>query len=108
MDIKISKSARTCCACNHSFEHEEPFTSILLPNDQELNRSDYCETCWTEQPTPEPYSSWKSKFYDPDVANQASEESFSPLRQLFYEAVEGKERTTLAMAFLAAAILLTL
>ena len=105
MDIKIGKSARTCCACGRGFVHEESFTSVLHPNDQDLSRSDYCETCWSGQPAPEPYSTWKSKFFDPDVADQGLEESFSPLRQLFYDAVEEKERSTIAVAFLAAQLL---
>jgi len=56
-------------------------------------------------PEPELFSVWKSNFYDPNVANQAPEESFSPLRQIFYETVEAKDRSTLSVAFLAAQLL---
>jgi len=107
MEVKFSKSAHTCCVCGHNFEHEEAFTSVLQSNESNLCRSDYCDGCWSEQSAPEPelFSVWKSNFYDPNVANQAPEESFSPLRQIFYEAVEGKDRLTLSMAFLAAQLL---
>lgn len=107
MEIKIGKGARSCCVCSRDFEHEEPFTSVLRPIDSDLSRSDYCDACWTEQPAleSEPYSTWKSNFFDRDVADQASEESFSPLRKLFYEAVEGTDRSILSMAFLAAQLL---
>ena len=70
MDIKIGKSARTCCACDRGFDHEEPLTSVLHPNDQDLSRSDYCEACWSKQPAPKPYSTWKSTFFDPDAADK--------------------------------------
>ncbi len=105
MDIKIGKSARACCACGRKFEHEEPFTSMLRPDDEGLARSDYCKTCWNDQTTPQAYSVWKANFYDPDVAEQKSPEFFSPLRQLFYEAVDATERPEVAMAFLAAQLL---
>lgn len=107
MEIKIGKSAQKCCACNNDFEHEEPFTSVLQPSEGALSRSDYCDACWSELSSPEtePFSVWKSNFYDPNVADQAPEESFSPLRQIFYEAVEGKDRSTLSVAFLAAQLL---
>lgn len=105
MDIKIGKSARACCACGRKFEHEEPFTSMLRPDDEGLARSDYCKACWSDLTAPQAYSIWKANFYDPDVAEQTSPEFVSPLRQLFYEAVDATERPEMAMAFLAAQLL---
>lgn len=105
MDIKIGKSARACCACGRGFEHEESFTSMLRLDDEGLARSDYCNVCWKDQTTSQAYSIWKGNFFDPDVAEQKSPEFFSPLRQLFYEAVDATERPEVAMAFLAAQLL---
>ncbi len=105
MDIKIGKSARACCECGREFKHEEPFMTALRPSDLQLERSDYCTACWTEDAFPDTYSVWQGKFYDPDVAEQGTQDLFSPLRQLFYEASEATDRPTLAMAFLAAHLL---
>lgn len=105
MDIKIGKSARVCCKCGREFKHEEPFMTALSPSDLDLQRSDYCIACWTEDAIPDAYSVWQGKFYDPDVAEQGAQDLFSPLRQLFYEASEATDRPTLAMAFLAAQLL---
>ena len=105
MDIRIGKSACVCYECGRGFEHEETFMSALRTNDQELRRSDYCISCWNEDAVPQAYCVWQGKFYDPDIAEQEAQESFSPLRQLFYEASEATDRPTLAMAFLAAQLL---
>jgi hypothetical protein len=51
------------------------------------------------------FSVWSLKFYDPQVAERQPPEIFSPLRQIFYNAVESEERTELAVAYLAAQLL---
>lgn len=105
MDIKIGKSAHACVVCGSSFEHEQAVTSSLQPGDEELVRSDYCEKCWDAESAAHVYSVWSGQFYDPDVAEQGPEESYSPLRRTFYDAVESDDRTVMAMAYLAAQLL---
>jgi hypothetical protein len=70
-----------------------------------FSREDYCASCWTEDVMTGAYSAWSPQFYDPAVAEAEPPEVFSPLRQLFYEAVEGDSRDVLAMAYLAAQLL---
>lgn len=51
------------------------------------------------------YSAWTAQYYDPRVAEQEPEETFSPLRQTFYAAVEEKDRASMSVAYLAAQLL---
>ena len=105
MDIRIGKSARVCGECGRAFKHEETYMSVLRADDRELRRNDYCTSCWNEDAVPRAYCVWQGKFYDANIAEQGAQESFSPLRQLFYEASEATDRPTLAMAFLAGQLL---
>ena len=105
MDIKISKSARVCRACERDFVHEEIVNSVVRIQEKELLREDFCATCWDGKRKSDAYSHWNTKYYDPRVAEQEPAEAFSPLRQLFYEAVEAEDRVEQAKAFLAAQLL---
>lgn len=105
MEIKIGKSSRACAACEHVFVHDEEFHSLAVIAEDSLAREDYCNACWSPARAASAYSAWTPKFYDPEVAEQAPPEVFSPLRQLFYEAVESEDRIALAKAFLAAQLL---
>jgi len=105
MDIKISKSARVCRGCERDFVHEEPVSSAVRVIERELVREDFCGNCWRPALAADAFSTWSTKYYDPRVADQEPAEVFSPLRQLFYEAVEGEDRSELAKAFLAAQLL---
>lgn len=105
MDIKITKAARACVACEHLFVHDEELNSLVRFADQALVREDYCRACWGPTRGKDAYSVWTRKYYDPQVAEQTPPEVFSPLRQLFYEAVEAEERLEQAKAFLAAQLL---
>ncbi len=105
MEIRIGKSARACTACGREFVHEEEMNSLVRREEQGLTREDYCAACWTPERAEGVYSAWTPKFYDPQVAEQAPPEVFSPLRQAFYEAVEMEDRIGQARAFLAAQLL---
>lgn len=105
MDIKISKSARVCRACERDFVHEDTVNSVVRILANELLREDFCPACWSPDRKADAYSHWNTKYYDPRVAEQEPAEAFSPLRQLFYEAVEAEDRVEQAKAFLAAQLL---
>ncbi|MBI2433963.1 MAG: hypothetical protein HYV26_13935 [Candidatus Hydrogenedentes bacterium] len=105
MEIKISKSARTCLRCEREFIHEEEVSSAVRIVEQQLQREDYCRDCWDAVERDNIYSYWSPKFLDPRVLEQVPEESFSPLRKLFYEAAESEVREDQAKAFLAAQLL---
>ena len=105
MEIKISKSAKVCVATERDFVHEDTVYSLVRIMDGELIREDYCEEAWPQADQAKAYSTWTTKFYDPKVAEEENPEEFSPLRQLFYEAVEAEDRKELAKAFLAAQLL---
>lgn len=105
MNIKISKSARHCAACENDFTHEQEITSVVRIVEGEMVRADYCRDCWDDAEDQKVYSVWATQYYDPDVAEQEAPEAYSPLRQSFYEAVESEDREVLAMAYLAAQML---
>jgi hypothetical protein len=105
MEIKIGKSARHCLGCAREFVHEEPLFSLVRIEHAELHREDYCGGCWHAERAVGAFSTWNPRFYDPRVAEAEPEESFTPLRRLFYDAVAGEDRLELATAFLAAQLL---
>ncbi len=105
MEIRIGKGARICCGCERAFVHQEELFSLVRLADEDFVREDYCASCWLPGHGRTAYSTWSPTFYDPKVAEQEPPEVFSPLRQLFYEAVESDDRTDLAMAFLGAQLL---
>lgn len=105
MEIKISKSARNCAACERAFVHEEELTSLVRLVGGEFVREDYCADCWRTDLTGDAFSVWSLRFYDPKVAEQEPPEVFSPLRQVFYEAVDCDTRVGAAVAYLAAQLL---
>ncbi len=105
MEIKIGKSAHSCCVCERAFEHEEELTSLVRVENRVLLREDYCRACWDAARQANSYSVWTPTFCDPKVVAEQPPEAFSPLRQVFYEAVESTENVELAVAYLAAQLL---
>ncbi len=105
MDIRIGKTGRSCSACERSFQHEETLNSLVRFENQALEREDYCKDCWNSERGDGSFSTWTVTYIDPEIEAQEPEEVFSPLRQLFYDAVESEDRNTLAMAYLAAQLL---
>jgi hypothetical protein len=105
MNIKISKNAHTCAKCESDFRHEQVLTSSVRIFEGALQREDFCAECWTSQNDKKAYSVWKTIYYDPNVEEEEAPEVFSPLRQLFYEAVEEDSRIEMAKAFIAAGLL---
>jgi hypothetical protein len=105
MEIKISKASKTCFACEHKFEHDETLHSLVRLSEDALLREDYCPACWNSERAKTAYSVWSPRYYDPRVAEAEPAEVFSPLRRLFYEAVEEEDRLEQAKAFLAAQLL---
>lgn len=105
MEIKISKSARVCAACQQPFIHDQEMNSLVRIENQAFSREDYCSNCWSPERARGAFSVWTPKFYDPKVAEQQPPEVFSPLRQVFYDAAESDERSEAAVAYLAAQLL---
>lgn len=105
MDIRIGKFARSCTACARRFEHEETLSSLVRFENRALVREDYCSSCWSPERGGGAFCTWSLTFIDPEIQARRPAEEFSPLRQLFYDAVESEDRNTLAMAYLAAQLL---
>jgi hypothetical protein len=105
MEIKIGKSGHQCAACASPFVHEQEMMSLVRIQDRVLVREDYCHACWSPEHATGSFSVWSPRFYDPKVAEQEPAEVFSPLRRVFYEAVESEARHELAVAYLSAQLL---
>ena len=105
MEIKIGKASKKCYKTGRSFEHGEPVFSVVRMVDHAFHREDYCEDAWTEDLAKNAVAVWSTRFVDPAVEEQEPPESFSPLRKIFYDAVEKSERIILAKAYLAAQLL---
>ena len=106
MDIRIGKSAHGCAECEADFVHEQGIHSLVRVIEGQFERSDFCANCWGDTLAQGSYSTWNAQYYDPKVAEAAPEESFSPLRQTFYDAAEDtKSRTAMAIAYLSSQLL---
>ncbi len=109
MELKIRKASSNCLACGKRFEHlEKHFSRANAAEDEELVREDYCPACWESgraADVEDTYSFWLAKYFDPAAASEPNEEEFSPLRTIFYEAVEKEDQTEQAIAYLAAHLL---
>jgi hypothetical protein len=106
MEIKIGRSSHTCALCEADFVHESPIHSLVRVVEDQFVREDYCTQCDATELIESAYSTWTAQYYDPKIAEQEPEESFSPLRQAFYTAAEdSKNRASLAVAYLAAQLL---
>ncbi|MCF6285397.1 MAG: hypothetical protein L3K26_09435 [Candidatus Hydrogenedentes bacterium] len=105
MNIKISKNAHTCAACEGNFAHEQTLISTVRVLEGALQRKDFCSDCWAAQENKKAYSIWETIYIDPKVKDEQPPEIFSPLRQLFYDAATQESRIEMATAFLAAGLL---
>ena len=105
MEIKIGKNAKKCLVCETPFVHEQVFTSRTRLEDGVLLREDYCEACWDPSWGEGAFCVWRPVFRDPAVEQEQPPEAYSPLRHVFYEALESEDRAVLARAYLAAQLL---
>lgn len=105
MDIKIGKSAHACAECEADFAHEQGIHSLVRVVEGQFVRADYCADCRDEEQVKAAYSFWNAQYCDPQVAEQEPAESFSPLRQIFYDAAEETSRKSMAIAYLAGQLL---
>jgi hypothetical protein len=105
MEIRIGKTSRKCHATDRPFEHGEELISLVRMEDQILVREDYGKDAWNDERGAGALAVWSMLYIDPAVAEQEPPEVYSPLRQLFYEAVESEDRAELATAYLAAQLL---
>ncbi len=105
MEIKIGKNAKKCLVCETPFAHEQAFTSRTRLEDGVLLREDYCEECWDPSWGDGAFCVWRPVFRDPAVEQEQPPEAYSPLRRVFYEALESEDRAVLARAYLAAQLL---
>ncbi|GMV91545.1 MAG: hypothetical protein AMXMBFR82_13230 [Candidatus Hydrogenedentota bacterium] len=105
MEIRIGKPGRECAATERSFEHGETVVSMVKIENQALVRLDFARESFQPEMASSALAVWETEYIDPRVAEQEPEEAYSPLRKLFYDAVESTDRVELAKAFLAAQLL---
>lgn len=105
MEIKISKCSASCGACERAFNHEEKIHSVARTDEEGLERFDFCKGCYESNKGDNIFCAWECQYSDPQVAEAERQESFSPLRRLFYDLAASEERESLAQAFLAAQLL---
>jgi hypothetical protein len=105
MEIRIGKPGRVCSATERPFEHGETVVSLVKIENQALVRFDFSRESFEPNAANSALAVWETQYIDPSVADQEPEESYSPLRKLFYDAVESTDRVELAKAYLAAQLL---
>ena len=105
MEIRIGKLARKCAASERPFAHGETVTSVVRMEEQRLVRRDYAREAWEESIGQAAVAVWETVYRDPEIEEREPPEAYSPLRRLFYEALESQDRAELAKAYLAAQLL---
>jgi len=105
MEIKICKCAVKCFSCESPFEHEQKVHSLVVSEEDSLVRQDYCDKCFADTSREQAYCAWNVRFCDPKVLEAEQQETFSPLRRLFYDLAVLEQRDSLAQAYLAAQLL---
>ena len=109
VEINIQKKSSRCLKCGEEFRHEQEHHSLLMIEDKDFLREDYCEKCWSERSdgaeADNAYSCWKSKYVDPSVARETPSEQFLPLLNLCYESIAQGDADARAMAYMCALIL---
>jgi len=105
MEIRIGKSTRACARTKHPFEHGQELLSLVRQGEDGIVREDYAKDAWHESFAEGAIAVWATSYVDPDNLQKQSEDAFSPLRRLFYDAVESDDRIELAKAYLAAQLL---
>ncbi len=105
MEIKIGKSSRACRATERDFVHGDAVVSLIRSENQTLVREDYGMDAWDESYAAGALAVWNTQYRDPKADQLEPPETFSPLRQVFYEAAVSEERLELSIAFLAAQLL---
>lgn len=105
MDIRIARVAKNSCKSERPFEHGETIVSAVRVIEQEYQREDYSKADWTDHEAKTAVAVWNTTYVDPAIAEQEPDETFSPLRKLFYEATEDESRVERAKTYLAAELL---
>lgn len=78
---------------------------MVKMENQTLVRLDFAKDSFDPSMASGALAVWATEYIDPKVAEQEPEEAYSPLRRLFYDTVESRDRVQLAKAFLAAQLL---
>ena len=105
MEIRIGKPGRTCASTARQFEHGEHVISVMRVQERQLVRQDFSKPAWETEKASGTIAVWETQYADPSLAEQEPPEKFSPLRKIFYEALESEDRVQIAKAYLAAQLL---
>ena len=58
---QVEKRRTKCCQCETEFPPGRSFFSVLLEQDGELKRSDFCGECWESESNEDYFCFWKSR-----------------------------------------------
>jgi hypothetical protein len=105
MELRIGKQSAACAKSGRSFQHGEDVVSVVKIENQSLVREDFAKEHWSTEQREGALAVWETQYVDPKRAEEQPPEAFSPLRKLFYDAVESDDRVEMGKAFLAAQLL---
>ncbi len=66
MDFEVKKCTRRCAATQREFAPGEPFYSVLIEDQADVIRQDYCLDAWSGPPA-NALSFWRSQMPDPNA-----------------------------------------
>lgn len=67
-EFNIARAAGRCVACDRALEPKEPYMAVVVDGDQQLQRLDWCLSCWNadgREPIENPFGQWRGQMPEP-------------------------------------------
>lgn len=101
-EYRIERVHRTCGRCGREFRDGEPlFTAILPSPENRFIRQDYCEPCWSPDPS-RVFSYWRSEY---PTRSKPSIEDMSKVQRFFDRLLRKQEEGLEGVTFFTALVL---
>ena len=107
MEYKIRKSSYRCSQCEREMDVGESYCSVLLLEEQEPVRTDYCESCFSEREVDaddDDQAYWRTRRAEGTEKRRAID--FVTLRELFFRMAEHQGEEYRQICYLVALVLI--
>jgi len=104
MDWNIKKGGEVCLRCEQLIDPGATYYSTLVVDEAAIERSDFCETCFTQESDDDKRVFWRTSKSCNEPVKKAV--NFEWVRELFERMLEVKEKAFKEMAYLLALVLI--
>ena len=63
-EFNIARTAGQCVKCERTLEPAEPYMAVVVEDDEQLQRHDWCLSCWDDperEPIANPFGQWRTQ-----------------------------------------------